>query len=108
MKRLFGKYMSKFIQLAVLLAIFGGALAPATAGSAYSQNLAEMSVTLSTLVVRAERLQPRDVEGIFKVRQELFELSKRLHVLEEEAAGTNLAMHNEETLRIERYCSQHP
>jgi hypothetical protein len=70
----------------LLLAMFE---APAVAQLSYDQELTELSGSLRALMVRAERVQARDPAIKLAVQQELFELSKRLHRLEEEAMAAN-------------------
>ena len=60
--------------------------------SSYDEELSTLSANLRALMTRAERLPSRDVSGRVAVQKDLFELSKRLHRLEEEAMGANVEL----------------
>jgi hypothetical protein len=60
--------------------------------SSHDEELAKLSAALRALLIRVEALAPRDAAGRVLLQQELFELSKRLHRLEEEAAGADLQL----------------
>jgi hypothetical protein len=65
---------------------------PAMAQSSYDAELSQLSAGLRALMTRAERNQPMDVSGRAEIQRDLFELSKALHRLEEEAMGANLEL----------------
>lgn len=64
----------------------------AQAGSLYDEEISQLAGTLRSLMVRAERIQPKDESGKFTIQEELFELSKKLHRLEEEASAANVEL----------------
>ena len=64
----------------------------AQAQSLYDQDLSQLSGLLRSLMVRAERVQPKDKAGQLAIQKELFRLSKKLHRLEEEALGANFEL----------------
>ena len=66
--------------------------ASAFSQSMYDEELSQLSGALRALMVRAERTGPRDETGAIAIQKELFELSKKLHRLEEEAMDTNLEL----------------
>ena len=68
-------------------------LVPVVAGtSAYQDDLSELSSRLRATFVRAEGIRPSDFEKRNAIQHDLFEISKRLHRLEEEAGGANLSL----------------
>lgn len=67
-------------------------VAPALAQSSYDDELSQLSATLRALMVRAEQVQPKDHSNRIAIQQELFDLSKKLHRLEEESMGANLKL----------------
>jgi len=62
------------------------------AGSLYDVETTQLAGTLRSLMVRAERINPKDESGMLTIQVELFELSKKLHRLEEEASTTDLTL----------------
>ncbi len=64
----------------------------AQAGSLYDEEISQLAGTLRSLMVRTERIQPKDESGKFTIQEELFELSKKLHRLEEEASAANVEL----------------
>lgn len=67
-------------------------VAPALAQSSYDEELSQLSGTLRALMVRAERVQPKDHASRTTIQHELFDLSIKLHQLEEESMSANLEL----------------
>ena len=84
--------MRPIASLIILLASLVFTSGPAFSQSMYDEELSQLSGTLRALMVRAERTRPSDATGRLTIQQELFELSKKLHRLEEEAAAANVAL----------------
>lgn len=64
------------------------------AGSLYDEETSQLAGTLRSLMVRAERIQAKDETGKVTIQAELFDLSKKLHRLEEEASAANVELLN--------------
>jgi hypothetical protein len=60
--------------------------------SSYDEELAKLSAKLRALLVQVEGLSPGDAAGRRSMQRELFDLSKRLHRLEEEALDADLQL----------------
>lgn len=73
----------------------------------YDEETSQFAGTLRSLMVRAERVQPRDVNGVLSIQEELFELSKKLHRLEEEALTANLELFKRGEFLIDSYYLRH-
>lgn len=84
--------MHRIAPLAILLASLVFTSDLAFSQSMYDEELSELSGTLRALMVRTERTHPNDEAGSLAIQQELFELSKKLHRLGEEAAGANVEL----------------
>lgn len=81
--------MNRILCLTILLALLVFTSGSAFSQSMYDEELSQLSGTLRALMVRAERNRPSDETGHLAIQKELFELSKKLHRLEEEAMATN-------------------
>jgi hypothetical protein len=64
----------------------------ALAQGLYDQEVSELSGMLRALMVRAEKAHRPDLATRLQIQSELLELSKKLHRLEEEALGANVAL----------------
>lgn len=84
--------MHRILSLIILFLSLAFTAGPALSQSMYDEELSQLSGTLRALMVRAERTRPGDESGRLAIQQELFELSKKLHRLEEEAAATNIEL----------------
>ncbi len=84
--------MNRIICLTILLVSLVFTSGTAFSQSMYDEELAQLSSTLRALMVRAERNRPSDETGRLAIQKELFELSKKLHRLEEEALATNVEL----------------
>jgi hypothetical protein len=78
--------------LIILLASLVFTAGPVFSQSTYDEELSQLSGTLRALMVRAERTRSGDETGRLAIQQELFELSKKLHRLEEEAGAANVEL----------------
>ena len=65
---------------------------PVQAQSVYDEDLSQLSASVRAVQIRIERSKSSDIAGGVVLKTELFELSKKLHRLEEEAVGTDLEM----------------
>lgn len=76
--------------LALILVFFVSLTAQA--GSLYDEETSQLAGTLRSLMVRAERIQQKDESGKLTLQEELFDLSKKLNRLEEEALAANIEL----------------
>jgi len=76
-------------KLAALLCALALVLASLPAVAQYDEELSQYSASLRVLMIQAERLRPQDSASRAAIQSELFELSKKLHRLEEEALRAN-------------------
>ena len=77
--------------IAVLLLLSALSSSAADRGM-YDEEISKHLATLRSLMIRAQKVKPKDEVQSFAIRQGLFELSKALHRLEEEALSTNLEL----------------
>nr|WP_222124872.1 hypothetical protein [Variovorax boronicumulans] len=63
-----------------------------TAQPRYDEELTQLAAALRSMHIRAERARLADSEVRFQIKSELFEVSKRLHRLEEEALATDFEL----------------
>lgn len=64
--------------------------APGLAEDIYDSDLTELSGTLRALMVRSEHAKQIEPSTRLKIQSELFDLSKKLHRLQEEASGADV------------------
>lgn len=84
--------MHRIACFAILLASLAFTSGPVFSQSMYDEELSQLSGSLRALMVRAKRTHPGDEAGRVAIQQELFELSKKLHRLGEEALAANVEL----------------
>ncbi|MEJ1958176.1 MAG: hypothetical protein WDM70_00880 [Nitrosomonadales bacterium] len=84
--------MTQILRFAIVLFMSLLVSVSAQAQSLYDEELSQFSGTLRSLMVRAERIQPKDDSGKNSIKTELFELSKKLHRLGEEASAADFEL----------------
>ena len=86
------EHMTRILPFALVLFISLLMSITAQAQSLYDEETSQLAGTLRSLMVRAERIQQKDESGRYAIQEELFELSKKLHRLEEEASSANVEL----------------
>src|SRR5215831_5737146 len=85
--------MHRFVTVTIVLFIgLSLGCGAAMAQSLYDEELLQLSGTLRSLMVRAEKNRTNEEADRLVIQGELIELSKKLHRLEEEASKTDLEL----------------
>lgn len=80
---------TKFLAVVVLLVAF---VSPVSAKSVYDLELSQLGGEVRALMMRTDQVGPHISQERVDIEEALFELSKNLHRLSEEAASANLAL----------------
>lgn len=82
----------RLLKTIVLSVVLASASLVANAEAVYDEELGHLSASLRSLLIEAERLPPGNYAARLELQRELFDLSKKLHRLGEEARKADLAL----------------